>query len=31
MNESPNVIGDDRAAILLIGVVHLAIQIEEPA
>jgi hypothetical protein len=31
MTESPNVIGDDRAAILLIGAVHLAIQFEEPA
>ena len=31
MTESPNVIGDDRAAILLTGVIHLAIQIEEPA
>jgi hypothetical protein len=31
MTEWPNVIGDDRAAILLTDVVHLAIQIEEPA
>jgi hypothetical protein len=31
LTASPNVIGDDRADILLAGVVHRAIQVEEPA
>ena len=31
VTESPNVSGDDRAALLLPGPVHLALQVEEPA